>query len=236
LTHWTEGWVGPRADMDVIEKKISCPCQESKPDSSVIQTIAYSTDLHYLFTRIFRIKSIRKLFWLKQQRSLKLIPIGINKQTLSSFHSCCTARCWLLVRHPSLCDQPHSLEAPRMGLIELFHDIISYRFIDINSHPCYHLIFSLVCQKASPQTLKTSIVYYIEPSIGDRLSTCRERSAWFKPSLPILCKWASLCTSNARDVYSWNARLKYRPAHRLSWLVCRGFALSFLANSLICLD
>jgi hypothetical protein len=35
-THWIEGWMGPRAGVEAMEKrKISCPCQESKPGRSV---------------------------------------------------------------------------------------------------------------------------------------------------------------------------------------------------------
>jgi hypothetical protein len=36
-THWTEGWVGPRAGLDTMKNKISCPCWESNPDSSVVR-------------------------------------------------------------------------------------------------------------------------------------------------------------------------------------------------------
>jgi hypothetical protein len=28
-THWIGGWVGPRAGLDAVEKKKSCPCRES---------------------------------------------------------------------------------------------------------------------------------------------------------------------------------------------------------------
>jgi hypothetical protein len=38
---YTRGWVGPRACLDVMEKKeISCLWRESKPDFSVIQPVA----------------------------------------------------------------------------------------------------------------------------------------------------------------------------------------------------
>jgi hypothetical protein len=34
-TQWIEGWVGPRADLDVVVKrKIPIPCRDSKPRSS----------------------------------------------------------------------------------------------------------------------------------------------------------------------------------------------------------
>jgi hypothetical protein len=37
-THWIGGWVGPRAGWTLWRRqKISCPCRESNPDSSVIQ-------------------------------------------------------------------------------------------------------------------------------------------------------------------------------------------------------
>jgi hypothetical protein len=35
------GWVGPLGCLDVIEeRKISCPCRESKPDSSAVHSVA----------------------------------------------------------------------------------------------------------------------------------------------------------------------------------------------------
>jgi hypothetical protein len=40
-THFTGGWVDPRAGLDaVVKRKISCPCQESIPDSLVVHPIA----------------------------------------------------------------------------------------------------------------------------------------------------------------------------------------------------
>jgi hypothetical protein len=37
-THCVGGWLGLRADLDVMEeRKISCPWRESNPDSSVVQ-------------------------------------------------------------------------------------------------------------------------------------------------------------------------------------------------------
>ena len=40
-THFTVGWVGPGAGVDILERrKITCPCRELKCDASVIQTIA----------------------------------------------------------------------------------------------------------------------------------------------------------------------------------------------------
>jgi hypothetical protein len=35
ITHWIGGWVGPRASLDILEKrKISCPCWDSNPRST----------------------------------------------------------------------------------------------------------------------------------------------------------------------------------------------------------
>jgi hypothetical protein len=40
-THWVRGWVGPKAGMDAVEElKISFPCLESNPNSSVVQPVA----------------------------------------------------------------------------------------------------------------------------------------------------------------------------------------------------
>jgi hypothetical protein len=40
-THCTGGWVGPRASLDIMEKrKVSCSCWELNPDSLVIQPVA----------------------------------------------------------------------------------------------------------------------------------------------------------------------------------------------------
>jgi hypothetical protein len=41
--HCIGGWICPRADIDVVwKKKISLPCRESNPDSSVAQPVAWS--------------------------------------------------------------------------------------------------------------------------------------------------------------------------------------------------
>jgi hypothetical protein len=41
-THWIGGWVGPRVNVDAMEKrKISYPRRESKLDYSVIHPVAY---------------------------------------------------------------------------------------------------------------------------------------------------------------------------------------------------
>jgi hypothetical protein len=41
-THWTEGWVGPRAGLDTEAwGKILCPCQESNLDWPVVQPAAW---------------------------------------------------------------------------------------------------------------------------------------------------------------------------------------------------
>jgi hypothetical protein len=40
-THCIDGWVGPRAGLDVTAKtKISYPCRESNPNSWIIQPVA----------------------------------------------------------------------------------------------------------------------------------------------------------------------------------------------------
>jgi hypothetical protein len=42
-THWIGGWVGPRAGLEVMEKrKTSCPYREPNPDSSAIHPVAYT--------------------------------------------------------------------------------------------------------------------------------------------------------------------------------------------------
>jgi hypothetical protein len=39
-THWTGGWVGPRAGLDKEDRgKLLCPCRGSKPDRSVVQPV-----------------------------------------------------------------------------------------------------------------------------------------------------------------------------------------------------
>jgi hypothetical protein len=49
-THWIEGCVGPGASLDVIKKRISCPCWESNHDTLVVQPIAYSL-YNYVYMR-----------------------------------------------------------------------------------------------------------------------------------------------------------------------------------------
>jgi hypothetical protein len=57
-THRMRGLVGPRAGIDIMEKKnISCPYWESNPDSAAIQPVAYTdtiqtyVSLHPIFLR-----------------------------------------------------------------------------------------------------------------------------------------------------------------------------------------
>jgi hypothetical protein len=39
-THWTGGWVGPRAGLDTEDTgKIPCPRRESNPDRPVVQPV-----------------------------------------------------------------------------------------------------------------------------------------------------------------------------------------------------
>jgi hypothetical protein len=41
--------VGPRFGLDPVEKiKMSCPCQKTNPDSSVVQPVAVPTELSLL--------------------------------------------------------------------------------------------------------------------------------------------------------------------------------------------
>jgi hypothetical protein len=43
-THCTGGWVGPRAGLDTeVRGDILCPCRESKPDRSVVQSVVNSS-------------------------------------------------------------------------------------------------------------------------------------------------------------------------------------------------
>jgi hypothetical protein len=40
-THWTGGWVGPRAVLDaVVKRKIPSPRQESNPRTPIVQPVA----------------------------------------------------------------------------------------------------------------------------------------------------------------------------------------------------
>jgi hypothetical protein len=51
-THWTGGWVGPRAGLDTeVTGKILCPCRGSNPDRLVVQSVfwhytAWATPSH----------------------------------------------------------------------------------------------------------------------------------------------------------------------------------------------
>jgi hypothetical protein len=49
--HWIEGWVGPRASLDPMEKRKNSPhCQESNPSHSEPWSIAISSELsQFLF-------------------------------------------------------------------------------------------------------------------------------------------------------------------------------------------
>jgi hypothetical protein len=42
-THWIGGWVGPKARLEAVEREISCPRQDSNPDSSVMHPDINST-------------------------------------------------------------------------------------------------------------------------------------------------------------------------------------------------
>jgi hypothetical protein len=56
-THWTGGWVGPRARLDTVKREMSCPCQGSNPDSSVMHpdTLNYNNVTRYkLKCELFR--------------------------------------------------------------------------------------------------------------------------------------------------------------------------------------
>jgi hypothetical protein len=77
VPHWTEGWVGPRADLDAVAKrKISRTRQESNPeclDSLARSLVAIPTEL----SRIFLIN----------EKSLKLHPLiarVVLKHTVSN--------------------------------------------------------------------------------------------------------------------------------------------------------
>jgi hypothetical protein len=39
-THWRGGRMGPRARLDDVKRKISCPCRKSKPNSCTVQRVA----------------------------------------------------------------------------------------------------------------------------------------------------------------------------------------------------
>jgi hypothetical protein len=44
--HWIEGWVGPRASLDTVEKrKIPSPCRDSNPDHPIVEpVVSHYTD------------------------------------------------------------------------------------------------------------------------------------------------------------------------------------------------
>jgi hypothetical protein len=64
-THWTGGWVGPRAGLDIEDGgKILCLCRESNPDSPVVQPVVR----HYTapLWRFVRIQIFMGPRWLMQ--------------------------------------------------------------------------------------------------------------------------------------------------------------------------
>jgi hypothetical protein len=48
-THWIGGWVGPRADLDAVEKRIILPLLRIKPQPSSPQLVAIPTELSQLW-------------------------------------------------------------------------------------------------------------------------------------------------------------------------------------------
>jgi hypothetical protein len=101
-THWIEGWVGPRASLDTVEKrKISCPCQES---NLAIQPIA----CHYT-NWVIPAHSFEKY------NPLEYIPIFW--QTSLVFHQSCNK--W---NEKEFCQQP--LEPERVLCQEYIKRII----------------------------------------------------------------------------------------------------------------
>jgi len=50
-THWVEGWVGPRAGLDMVSKrKIPSPRQESNPDHAIVQPVSFNAN-YYIATK-----------------------------------------------------------------------------------------------------------------------------------------------------------------------------------------
>ena len=48
-TQWIECWVGPREILDVLgDRKISCPCRNSKNESSLSQPSPYAIEVFSL--------------------------------------------------------------------------------------------------------------------------------------------------------------------------------------------
>jgi hypothetical protein len=66
-THWTGGWVGPRAGLDKeVKGKILCPCRGSNPDRPVVQSV------------------VKTLYWLSYPASCQFFQVSIM-----SGSSCC---------------------------------------------------------------------------------------------------------------------------------------------------
>jgi hypothetical protein len=62
-THWIEGWVGPRASLDVVEKKKILPLlgSEPRPSSLLLVAIPTLTDVPYIRYYLYRILFILKI-------------------------------------------------------------------------------------------------------------------------------------------------------------------------------
>jgi hypothetical protein len=102
-THWSWGWVGPRAGLGALEKKIkSCPGQDSNPGPPIIDILPgpiYVTSLILIITIIscsgcFHLQPRCQQFW--------LLPATVQRSTFltcSSYGTTVSNSDWFLLRY-----------------------------------------------------------------------------------------------------------------------------------------
>jgi hypothetical protein len=71
-TRCVGGWVGPRAGLDAVERRIiSCPCQKSNPGSSVVQPVVQSLyQMSYQVSKRIKLTIVNNLDMKTTQMSL----------------------------------------------------------------------------------------------------------------------------------------------------------------------